>query len=304
VPEWVTLNPKGEVLVKIVPETQESLIAQAVNDPEEITRAWASFELLSGLRNGSSLNQAAEMALATVIEKDPSPYVRGSVLETLQKMDTKWIPDVLGKTIYKLSQENLDISKDPFGWGQYRSQLLGALGKVNIPEVLPYLNRRVLDPQIPVDDLSKVALAIAKQGHETSGDILKKSLEIQQKRGYRYQFAVQIAYGAYENAKAVSYIKDLTKSLGSDYFGRVGWYVKDNTTLKNSSEWSQFVKDFVLKDTKFGDSVKVRLLHSIEDVKNNSVKEMLQSLYKESSSARIKEITKKILEKNFSESLS
>ena len=81
--------------------------------------------------------------------------------------------------------------------------------------------------------------------------------------------------------------------------GKIGNLVVDNNVLKNSDEWAQFLRGFILKNERFGEEVKSRILGTIEEVKNNSVKGLLEQIAKESESQRLKEVSKKILKKNF-----
>lgn len=311
-PEWVTVNPKSIVLATWAPETidEDILAKQATVDPDEITRVWATFKLLEQLHNGTddSPSRLAVRTTLKLLEEDTSPYVRNAVLGYLQTIKSRWLPDKLGNGLLSLAQKvttttfsaNELYSKDPHGWSVFRSEILGTLGKVDSKEVLPLLTATLKNPTLPLDDLGKAAQSVAFLGEEQSADVLKVALALHKSRGYRYQYLLQYAFGAYANPKAAAEIGNLSREAGSDLMGKIGNLVVDNMPLKTSKEWSEFLKDFTLKNDRFGDEVKARVLETIEEVKNDHVKDLLQAITKQSSSERLKEVSRKILSKNFS----
>lgn len=309
-PDWVTVNPGSSVLAIWAPEDlrEEILAKQATLDPDEITRVWAAFKLLSPLHEGKDdPSKIGERTVLKLLEEDPSPYVRNAVLVHLQTGKAKWLSEKLGNGILALARKaanevfakNAFFDQDPHGWRLYRSELLGVLGKVNSKEVLPFLEATLKKTDLPLDDLGKTAQSVAFLGEEKGAEILKSALTLHQPRGYRYRFLVQYAFGAYENPKAAQEIGRLANEAGSDLMGRIGNLVSDNMTLKTSKEWSAFLKEFTLKNDRFGDEVKARILTTIEEVKQDHVKALLEAVHKESSSERLKEVSRKILSKNF-----
>ena len=89
-PEWITVNPQGVVLGKIVPEKRDekAIAMQATQDPEPIARVWAANELLADLLSGKEIPITAQSTVAQVLINDPSPYVRVAVLELFKTMNT------------------------------------------------------------------------------------------------------------------------------------------------------------------------------------------------------------------------
>ncbi len=308
-PEWVTVNPGAVVLSRIEQEKRDegALSAQALGDPDPVARTWASYNLAGGLLEGKSVSALAERTLLTVLEQDPSPYVRNALLEGLIRAKSRWLPESLANGVFALAKtatskgyaQAAAFASDPHGWSQWRSHLHTVLGKVNQPGALPFLAEKVGKRDISLDDLKCAARAIAMLGTEESSEVLKTTAQLQGPRGYRFRYSVQYALGYYENPKAADDIRELAKTAGTDIMARIGWAVSYNETLKNSSEWADFLQEFILKDTKFGETVKSRLLSTIEDVKTSDVKKLLQTLMSKSDSARIKEAAKKILDKNF-----
>lgn len=310
-PEWVTVNPGSVVLAVWAPETldEETLAKQAAQDPDEISRVWAAFKLLEPLHEGT--DKASQVAVKTtlkLLEEDSSPYVRNAVLAHLQTIKSKSLPEKLGNGILALAQKTTAegttqtelYKKDPHGWSLFRSALFGTLGKVDSKEVLPFLTAALNNPNLPLDDLGNAAQSVAFLGEEKSSEVLKQALVVHKPRGYRYQFLIQYAFGAYENPAAAKEIGAMAKEAGSDLMGRIGNLISDNMTLKNSKEWSEFLADFTLKNDRFGDEVKARILTTIEEVKNDHVKKLLEAISKDSASERLKEVSRKILSKNFS----
>jgi len=308
-PEWVTVNPGGIALAKILPEEgkEASLSVLALSDPDPVARTWAAYAFLAPLKEGKSLSATAEKTVVLMLRNDPSPYVRSAIAESFQSLKARWLPDSIGATLVELAKASLGSSfdrtlesaQDPSGWRQWRSELLGALGKVNRPEVLPILASALSKPNVGLDDLSKATLAVAMVGDEKSSDILKTALKLHEGRGYRYKFMVQLAFGGLATPAAAKEIREISKTCGADLLGRMPRNIRDNSILIESPEWAQFLKDFILEDAKFGDEIKARVLTTVEEVKTRPIKSMLETIQQQSKSERLKETSKKILDKNF-----
>ena len=309
-PEWVSLNQRSVVLAKITPSVPNSrvLTLQLQKDTDPFSRLWAAYEFMGPLLEGKEISNTAEAALAKSLAEDPSPYFRNSVLDGFKRMKARWLPQKLGTAVYELSRKALEpdpdtvalYKSDPHGWSQWRSKLIGTLGKVDRKEVLPLLALVLGREGLALDDLGEASTAVAALGDEKSAEVLRTALKIHAKRGYRYQFSVQYAFGAYESPNAANEIRELSKTAGSDLMGRIGRVVRNNQTLRLSPEWSIFLREFALENARFGDEVKTRLLDTIEDVKTPQIKDLLEALSKQSSSERIRESAKKILGKNYS----
>ncbi|MEZ4749379.1 MAG: M1 family aminopeptidase [Bdellovibrionota bacterium] len=308
-PEWVSVNPGGVVLAKVLPDgiSKDTLTAQALSDPDPIIRVWANFRRVSDGLNDGNLSSAEQEHLLKALENDPSPYVRLALLDAIQKSKGRWLPEQLGERLFVLTQTSLKpdfaktplFQKDPHGWRQYRAQLLGTLGKVKSEKVSKFLTLTIQNPILPLDDLRTTATAVASIGDIRSGEILRAGIKTHQDRGYRYTYWLQFAFGAYENPRAAAEIQLLTRTGGPDLIGRIPWLIRNNETLRNSSEWAKFLSIFLVEDDQFSDDVKTRLLSTVEDVKNSSVEKMLKDVIKNAESKRVKESCKKILGKNF-----
>ncbi len=309
-PEWVTVNPGGVALAKVIPQEgkEAALDLLALNDPDAVARTWAAFAIVAPLKENKEIAARAEETLSKMLRQDPSPYVRASIVSSLTSLKTRWLPDGLGKTLVGLAKEALASSfeksaayaKDTPGWKEWRAELLGSLGKVKRPEVLPLLATALGRSTVNLDDLGKASSAVAMLGDEHSAAILKTTLKLHEARGYRFRFAIQIAFGALATPAAAGEIRELTKTCGSDLIGRMGRFIRDNQILLESPEWAQFLKEFVLDDMKFGDEVKARVLNTVEEVKTKSIRTTLEAINRQSNSDRLREASKKILDKNFS----
>jgi aminopeptidase N len=302
-PEWVSVNPGGMVLAKVVPlkSNEDTLVLQAKSDLDSTVRMWAAYQLLNGLAEGHDISGTAEKAVISVLEQDPSPYVRSMVLNDLEQAKVRWLPEKLGEAILNLHTKIAEetFTGDLHGWTIFRAELLSSLGKVKGDTTFAYLSKVIMDPNLPIEDLTHAARGIAMLGNEKSDDTLKAALKLHEDRGYRYRYEIAYAFGSLENPVAAKEIRGLAQNYGSDLLGRIGWVIQDNQTLKNSNEWTAFLEDFVLNNGRFGDEVKSRVLHTIEEVKTASVKQMLESINQKTHSDRIRELTKKILTKNF-----
>jgi hypothetical protein len=309
-PDWISVNPRGVVLAKVKQATPDegALALQALEDPEPMGRVWASYQLVGGLLVGDSISIASEKTLVHVLQEDQSPYVRLALLSWFGRLKDRWLPSRLADAVLKTCESSLVSSfaesplylSDPLGWSAFRSSVLGSLGAVQDKSVFPLLTKVLANPALPLDDLSSAAHAAAMQGTDKSAELLKTTLKLHEDRGYPYKFQVLMAFGALESPKAASEIRTIASTSGSDVMGRIGWPIQDNQVLKNSPEWAAFLKDFVLTDNRFGDEIKVRILHTVEEVKTSAVQRMLEALVKDSTSDRIKEFSKKVLQKNFS----
>ncbi len=308
-PEWVSLNAQGIVPGKVVPETiDESILSiQASQDPDAVTRYWATYVLSQGLMDGNKISSSAQKTLAEVLKHDPSPYVRMALLGRLRDTKTTWLPDTVADAVLSLAEasqlpqfaQQPTYLSDTLGWRSYRSSLLATLGYVNSDKSFKLLSKVLLDPQTSLDDVIASANAVAALGTSRSADALKLAYKVQSARGYRYGYAPQIAFGSYRNPEAAHEIAEMAKTCRNDLMGRIGWLISDNQPLKNSKEWADFLTDFLLKDGRFDDETKSRILRTISEVKNVPVRDMLKTVSTESHSDRIKEETKKILDRNF-----
>ncbi len=308
-PEWVTVNPGAVVLGRVTQATRDEamLAVQALREPDPFARTWANYELAGGLLDGKDISSLAERTLVSVLEQDPSPYVRTALLEAFLRAKARWLPETLGKSVFDLAKSASDrgysqaaaYASDPHGWSQWRSQLYTALGKVKLEGALPLLASTMGKRDISLDDLKSAARGTAMVGTTESGDVLKSALQLHQGRGYRYRYWVQYAFGYFENAKAVDEIRELSKTAGTDFMGRIGWAVEYNQTLKSSSEWANYLQEFILTNTQFGETVKSRLLGTVEEVKSSNVRSALEAIAAKSDSTRLKDAAKKILDKNF-----
>ncbi|MBI4405309.1 MAG: hypothetical protein HY537_14190 [Deltaproteobacteria bacterium] len=311
-PEWVTVNPGGVVLGKVIPaKTDETVLAlQAVSDPDPVARVWACFQLSENFLEGrAELSKEAESTVLNILQSDSSPYVRMALLAAFRKMKTRWLTEKIGSGILALArnafqnswQQTADYRNDPHGWSELRSELLGTLGKVSDKTVLNFLSEILQNPALALDDLQMAANAVAQVGDKRSAEILHSTLSIHKPRGYRYQYWIQFAFGAYQSPMAAAEIRKLSETGSADLFGRINLAIRDNQVLRTSPEWAVFLQEFLLKNGRFNDEVKTRILSSVEDVNTKHAKALLVAVIKESKSERLREASKKILDKNFPE---
>jgi aminopeptidase N len=311
-PEWVNVNEGGVVLadVKMTAMNEDSLARQTLEDPDPFSRVWANYQLLAPLLKGEGISSSAERIILKSLMEDKSPYVRIATLQGIQRMKTPQVPDILGHGILELTRSALEetyestpeFKKDSHGGSAWRSELVGTLGRVKQKEVLPILTQILTTSTSRLDDLDKAAKAIAMSGNENSLSLLKQAMEIHGGKGYKQRYVIFMAYGALANPQAANEIEKLAETATSDVMGKIGGVIDDNQTLKNSKEWASFIQMFVVKNGRFGDEVKARLLQTIEDVKTAPVQEALKNISEEAASNRLKDLAKKILTKNFSSS--
>lgn len=308
-PEWVSINSGGYVLAETHPDRPElgAVRLQAVEDPEPVNRLWALRELITPMRTGGPLPKVSEDTLVNALTSDRSPYVRMGVISLLQKTSEKWFGEELAAASLALAKQAAQPSfatsplvlSDPHGWRQWRAKQWGMLGKVKEGAALTLLTKTVLDKSLALDELGEVARAIAARGEPTSAGLLKQALNLHSARGYSYQFAIQFAFGALERPEAAHYISEFASSSRPDLLGRLAWIIRDNQILKNSSEWTAALEKMLLENDRVDIDVKSRLLSSIEDVQNSSVRRLLERVSSKKDNPRLAEVAQKILSKNF-----
>lgn len=304
-PEWVSVNPGSVVLGKVMQAVRdEGLLAQqARRDPDSLARIRAAYDLLEPMLEGTGSPSAlAETTAVEVLQADPSPFVRMAILSAADRMKTRWLPKGLSASVLKLA-ENPESGKgfSPRARRLWRASLLRALGKVPGEASLGIVVKALGWPDLPLDDLGAAAASAAAHGTDKSISALRRAVMVHSPRGYRYRYASEIAFGAYESPKAAQEVSAILARCGSDLAGRIGRVVRDNQTLKNSPEWAEFLSEFILKDTRHGDEVKARLLQTIEEVKTSPVQGLLKTISDRSTSPRLQGLARKILEKNYSD---
>ena len=299
-PDWITVNPGQEVLARVEPPagSEKSLTLQLANDPSPLARVWAGYALMGNLLDGGALPPDSEAALNRALDEESSPYVRVAWLRGFQRMKSRWLPEKLGAHIVELVKagQAKAFDSDPHGWKQWHSELLGTLGRVNNPEAIRLLSHELEEANLPLDDLEKASLAVARIGNI---DVLKDALNRHGGQGYRYRYLVLYAFGALESPLAAGEIRKISRTEGEDLMGKLPLVIRENGTLKNSAQWADFLKQFLIADHRFGDEVKARLLQTVEDVKTPEVKNMLQAVVRKCPSGRLKDAARKALSANF-----
>ncbi len=300
-PEWITVNPRSVVLAKVIQQNrdEDTLAKQALQDPDSVSRLRAALDLGTPMIEGTGpLTSTANKTLNNLIQSDPSPYVRIAILSALREMKTKWISRDIGYTLIELAKSP-QISGDERAQRQWRAALWATIGKVDSPEVLAILKKLLLDPALPLDDVSNAALGVATHGKKEGLRILQSALKTHGKRGYRYRYVIEFAYGAFESPEATVQLKSILSRCSSDLAGRIVNLIRNNQALVRSESWPAFLKGFLAKDQRHGDEVHSRLLQTIEEVKTPAAQKALESLSQGAFYDRVRALARKIKEKNF-----
>ena len=306
-PEWVTLDSDAVVLAQweYNDVLQAQLPVRALKDPSPLARYSAARQILDPWIKGKSLSSGDLQVVATVLSSDPSLFVRMALLRSLRYADQRYVPDVIGKTLFELAQQSLSTSppwqkESVHAVSSWRSELLATLGRVDNEAGLKLLGQVLNQPKSSLDDTSMAALGAAGFGTDEALALLKTSLQKQGRRGYSYRYAILSALGAFQNPRAAKEIEAVSQDVSSDFMGRLGSYVINNAVLRNSVEWVHFVTTFIIRNQRFNDEVKSRILQTIEDSKSKDVQSALEAIVQKADSARLKEAANRILQKNFS----
>ncbi len=315
-PEWITLNPRGRVLVRLDSSAPLTTLERQMNsDPDPLTRLWAAREVAKPLFQGKTLNEASEALLSRWLQTEPSPYVRATLLVFFQKKYFRFLPEKLGATLVGLAEmvfgkdpnhgsaikfESSSVYlSDPEGWRLFQAEVLGTLGKVPNKEMLPFLATILGRRDLSLDDTAKASIAVAQLGSDQAGEVLKVASKTHSPRGHAYRNAVEGAYGAWENPKAAAEIRLMAKSCGQDLPSRWARLVKENNSLMESAEWSLSLKDILLTEDRLGEEVKARLLSTVEELATENVFQMASEIRQTSKSERLKAQATKMIKKNF-----
>ncbi len=298
-PEWVSLNEDSIVLAKIQQQhrNENDLKLQALQDPNDLIRIRAAFDLASPIFEGTGpLSPLAEATLGQMLESDASGPVRIAVLYGISDMKTRWLPKSLGLKIAGLtSSTSMPQYFSTRHQALWHAGLLGALGKVQDSNVLPLLVATLNSTSAPLDSIAAAASALAAQGNDQSVALLQKAAKIQATRGYSYRYMVDLAFGSVERPEAASEIHSILENSNAELAGKLSGRIVHNQALRSSPEWAAVLKEFVLKNTTHGDEVKARLLQTVEETRTKWVLNAMDAIAKQSQSERLSGLAKKIL---------
>ena len=302
-PEWITINERSVVLAKVIQGQRDeaSLSLQALYDPDSLVRVRAAYDLADPLLEGKGpLSPIALSTLDTMLREDTSPYVRIALLQSFQEMKSRELPKALAHTVLaQTASHKFPVTFSERAQRQWRAALLGTLGKISDPSALALLQKNLATSTLALDELEAVAFAVAAQGTPASAGLLKSALSTHGTRGYRYRYVIEFAFGALEHPSAAQEIRAIFARCTPDLVGKMSRVIGNNQTLKKSPQWARVLEDFVLHDRKQGDEVKSRLLQTVEEVRNEPVRKLLEHVEKKTDSPRIKGLTQKMLKKNF-----
>ncbi|MBI2070329.1 MAG: hypothetical protein HYT79_06965 [Elusimicrobia bacterium] len=308
-PEWITWNPGSVALVKLSrPRTsEEKWSLQALHDPDPIARIQALFALAKTWVSREAekledLTPKAKETLSLALKIDPSPYVRHGLLDKL--LTSKWTryPDDLTPVLLELAKGPAGLpSSDLEGQTLVRARALALLGKSTDQAGRKYLRELLSDQELPLDILSGASSGIAGFSDQESIQALKTALDQHGRRGYPFKKTVLLAFGMVRHPGVLPELERIVKSsdANNEIVGGISWRLMNNEVIKNSAEGAGFVKDFVLHPNSFSEEMKSRWLEILEESRNPAVRPALEAIVQESSSARIKALAKKTLDKNF-----
>lgn len=301
-PEWTTINPRADVLARLVSRegAENQLMLQAVSDPDPVSRVWALNEIVSPLTRGKTLDPQRDQFFSKAIRTEPSPYVRMGFLHAIDRLPARSVTGALGKAMVEAFDDTGNpVSRDRHGWTLWRTRLLRQLAKSDDPRAQERIQKSLQNKLATLDEVASAAYALALVGGPKAVSQLQSALKLHSGRGYRFRYWIEFATAAIPDARAVNEIARLSKTATSDLMAKIPNVIRDNETVKASPEWISFLETFLLTDTRFGETVKLRMLNTIEEVKNGSTEALLKKL-KTSEHQDIRDAASRILSKNFS----
>lgn len=308
-PAWITWNPASVALIKLegLGGNEDELRLQATRDRDPISRLAALFELAQPWinREAKTRGELSNVALETLreaIEKDPSPYVRGALMEKLA--DCKWLrlPGDLGSPVLGVAQAPAGFSKeDAIGKIYAQTRALILLGKLDYDPGHAYLTQLLNKTDLDLDFVAAGAEGRARVSDKEIFSVLEQALKLQAPRGYAFKKALLIAHGCVQNADSAQHLKRIVggSDANNEILTGLLWRLQDNETLKNTAAGAEFFRYLVLDVAGFNNEMKARALGVLEESKDQSVAPALKEIAAKTPSERLRILAQKILDKNF-----
>jgi hypothetical protein len=305
-PEWVTWNAGGVVLGRVEKRSdgEAGWILQAKQDPDPVSRFTALVELASplldrSLKEPGLLTQRAAEAIDVVLRTDKSVFVRAGLIALLSSMPWRRLPEELAGAVAACAASS-PAGAPPIGVSWLRGMALACLGKFGTPEAREIAARELANPKLPLDDLGPAARGMAEFGDESALQAMDRALDLHASRGYAYRVAVAMGYCAFGIEQAVPRIRKTFQSAGSDadQLLKLQLQLADNTLLLSTDAGAQLARDLT-EWPAASESFRADAVGLFEEVRTPAAKEALQTIAGGASTERLRQLARRILEKNF-----
>ena len=214
-------------------------------------------------------SETALLAITDVLEKDPSPHVRGFVLRRISESRWRNLPGELGPAVLANARNPTGLEgEDSVGRVLLKRDALQALGKLEHPEGHAWLLAELGKPGLDPNTMSGFTLGAAHIGNSVALAGLRAAVLGQRKRGPEAFREAVGALGAFPSAEVLPIVREVLAE--DDGNGEVAHailsHMKDNPALLSTPELAGFVGDFVTARSAWGDDVRSRALHLLDRV--------------------------------------
>lgn len=307
-PQWVNWNKDGAALVRVNAPgiSEEQWLDAARYDPDPTWRVFAAWTLAGEMvalepKSEGIPTDAAMGALRDVLLKDPSPYVRASVLSRLASTRWKKLPATLGPIALQLARRPTDLREDPVGQVRVGSGAREVLGKIDFPEGHKFLLEEVARKEPDLNYLEGLARGTAAIGTPVALATLRAAVLSQRSRGEIYYRRAVLALPHYPGLDMLPPLKELVRENAgnSELVRHLFAGLSDNTTVRGSAEAAQLVKELVLDEKTLGEDLRADILSVLDEVKTKDAKEALSAVAEKATSKRLASMARQVLEANF-----
>ncbi|MCI0574426.1 MAG: hypothetical protein L0Y66_27145 [Myxococcaceae bacterium] len=307
-PHWVNWNRDGAALARIhTPAVGEEQWTRAArHDPDPVWRLLAADALLGELVSPDAAELlpptgAAVEALREVLERDPSPAVRESVLRRMGQARWRRLPGDLGPTVLALAKRPEHLPEDPIGLVRVRGAALALLGKLDFAEGHAYLMTHVDRDDPDVNTLEGWTTGVARLGDSEALAGLRAAVFAQRRRSDAHFRTAAASLGAFPSPEVLPVLKEVlageegNAGLASALLERLA----QNPELLSRPELATFVADFAVTQRGWGDDVRSRMVGLLEEVRTPEVRAALERIAASEAGDRLTAGARQALRRNF-----
>ncbi len=305
-PEWVNWNQNGLALVRVngPSVSEEQWAAAARHDPDPTWRLIATWNLLGELGNPDMKEETkptttAMGAILDVLLKDPSPHVRVGVMNRLLHSRFKKLPSEFSGPVYSLAKRPTDLNDDAIGVIMLKRMALELLGRTDSSEGHQYVLDELGKRDIDINYLEGLAAGAARLGTSSALATLRTAVVTQKSRGYAYYRRTISSLTSIPSAEGVELIRSVLAESDDVLAITLADGAEVNEPLRSTPEWARLVRDVVLGDSPLTNDARSSYIVTIEQVKNDAVKEALMAIAEKSPHAPLKQQAKQVLDANF-----
>jgi aminopeptidase N len=308
-PQWINWNKNFGALAKINASSisEDQWVDAARNDPDPVWRLIAARNLLGELasptvpKEETKPTDSAMGALTDLLQKDASAYVREAILDKLARTRFKQLPKEMAPMLLTLAKRPDGLSEDPVGYIRVRRAAMAALARVESPDGHRYLIDELSKREVDINYLGAFAEAVARIGTPSALTSLKAAVVTQKGRGMPYYRRAVAALGMVSSVDVMAAIRDAAKqNPGNNEVLRPIFEAADrNRELKDTEDYTTFVRDFVLDEQASGDDLRELALRTLDDVKYEAAKQALTAIVEKATSERMKASARVLLNANF-----